>query len=170
MLKILRTKTVNDERREAVRFTGGIEILGLEGLFWVYNQVRHTPRTWFPYLWTESGLTPALLSTRLAWRPKNTSVWRPWLLCLFLPVTQGCNGVGFSVFSLIRWIDWQCLSIWKYEQLSILVYSLRHANNKTKFSHIRIGIRSSLKFKTGCKLLQRVSLIGIKTFLTAFGF
>lgn len=32
------------------------------------------------------------------------------------------------------------------------------------------GIRSSLRFKTGCKLLQRVFLIGIKTFLTILGF
>ena len=73
-------------------------------------------------------------------------------------------------FSLVPLTYYQYLRVWKYEQLSILTYSLQHANNNTKFTHIRIGIKNPFKLKTRCKLLQRVSLIGIKTFLTAFGF
>lgn len=76
----------------------------------------------------------------------------------------------FSAFSLISLTYHRYVGIWKYEQLSILFYSLQHAKNKTKFTHIRIGIKNTLKFKTRCKLLQRVSLIGIKTFLTALDF
>lgn len=97
---------------------------------------------------------------------KNIST--PNLLLLLL-ITMSLY-MTFSAFSLISLTYHQYPGIWKYEQLSILFYSLQHAKNKTKFTPIRIGIKNPLKFKTRCKLLQRVSLIGIKTFLTALDF
>lgn len=44
---ILWNKTINEERRESTSFPGKTQDLDMEGLFWLYSQVRDTPRTCF---------------------------------------------------------------------------------------------------------------------------
>lgn len=101
---ILWNRAINEERRESTSFPGKTQDLDMEGLFWVYSQVRDTPRTCF--LICKMKMISCVPWGLLVWFEDLLTYWyekisTPDLLLLLLFLIMRGLYMTFSAFSLL---------------------------------------------------------------------